>query len=288
MKIQFDSQQQYQIDAVNAVLDVFDGQPLAQGQFEIGPAAGAGELLSELGFGNRLALDEEAILENLRPVQARNGIERSVELDGMNFTTEMETGTGKTYVYLRTIHELHARYGFNKFVVAVPSVAIREGVKTSVEITREHFRALFDEQPFDYWVYDSKRVSSLRQFATSNQLQILILNIDAFNKKDINVIHQENDRLSGHKPIEFVQATNPIVIMDEPQNMEGENAKAAIASLNPMCTLRYSATHRNLYNLIYRLSPVDAYDMKLVKRIEVDSVLDDPNFNQPYITGLTR
>ena len=196
----------------------------------------------------------------------------------------METGTGKTYVYLRTIHELHSRYGFNKFVIAVPSVAIREGVKTSIEITREHFRTLFDEQPFDYWVYDSKRVSSLRQFATSNQLQILIINIDAFNKPTNNVIYQENDRLSGHKPIEFIRATNPIVIMDEPQNMESGPAKAAIESLNPMCTLRYSATHRNLYNLIYRLSPVDAYDMKLVKRIEVDSVLDDPDFNQPFIS----
>jgi type III restriction enzyme len=284
LKIQFDSQQQYQIDAVNSVLDIFDGQPLAQGQFEIGPAAGTGEFLSELGFGNQLVLREERVLENLRGVQARNDIERSEELDGMNFTTEMETGTGKTYVYLRTIHELHARYGFNKFVVAVPSVAIREGVKTSIEITRDHFRALFDEQPFDYWVYDSRRVSSLRQFATSNQLQILILNIDAFNKPANNVIHQENDRLSGHKPIEFIQATNPVVIMDEPQNMESGPAKAAIESLNPMCTLRYSATHRNLYNLIYRLSPVDAYDMKLVKRIEVDSVLDDPDFNQPYIS----
>lgn len=284
MKIQFDGQQQYQLDAVNAVLDLFDGQPLAQGQFEIGPGAGAGEFLSDLGFGNRLALGEEAILENLSEVQERNGIERSGELDGMNFTTEMETGTGKTYVYLRTIHELHARYGFNKFVIAVPSVAIREGVKTSIEITRDHFRSLFDEQPFDYWVYDSKRVSSLRQFATSNQLQILIINIDAFNKPANNVIHQENDRLSGHKPIEFIQATNPVVIMDEPQNMESGPAKAAIQSLNPICTLRYSATNRNLYNLIYRLSPVDAYDMKLVKRIEVDSVLEDSDFNQPYIS----
>jgi hypothetical protein len=120
LKIQFDGQQQYQVDAVNAVLDLFDGQPLAQGQFEIGPGADAGEFLSDLGFGNRLALGEEAILENLSEVQERNGIERSDELDGLNFTTEMETGTGKTYVYLRTIHELHARYGFNKFVIAVP------------------------------------------------------------------------------------------------------------------------------------------------------------------------
>ena len=291
MKIQFDSQQKYQIDAVNSVLDVFEGQPLAQGQFEMGPTAGAGELLSELGFGNQLVLPDERILQNFREVQWRNGIDQSTKLDGMNFTTEMETGTGKTYVYLRTVHELHARYGFNKFVIAVPSVAIREGVKTSIEITREHFRTLFDEQPFDYWVYDSKRVSSLRQFATSNQLQILIINIDAFNK-DTTIIRRENDRLSGHKPIEFIQATNPIVIVDEPQNMETDKARDAIESLNPLCTLRYSATHRNLYNLIYRLSPVDAYDLKLVKRIEVDSVLQDSDFNQPYISvesiSLTR
>lgn len=284
MKIRFDGQQQYQIDAVNSVLDLFDGQPQAAGEFELSPAAATGEFLSELGFGNRLSIPEESLLENLRNVQSRNGITRSESLAGMNFTTEMETGTGKTYVYLRTIHELHRRYGFNKFVIAVPSVAVREGVKTSIALTREHFRALMDEVPFDARVYDSKRVSSLRQFATSNQLQILIINIDAFNKTTNNVIHQENDRLSGHKPIDFIRATNPIVIMDEPQNMESENAKAAIASLNPLCTLRYSATHRNLYNPVYRLSPVDAYDMKLVKRIEVDSVMDDPDFNQPYIS----
>ena len=283
MKIRFDGDQQYQIDAVNAVLDVFDGQPAARGQFEVGLSAGFGGGMTELGFGNELALDGRAVLENVRAVQDRDeDIQPSQELRGMNFSVEMETGTGKTYVYLRTIHELYARYGFTKFIIVVPSVAIREGVVGNIELTRDHFRSLYGNHPFDYWVYDSKRVSSVRQFATSNQLQIMVINIDAFNKKANNVIHQENDRLSGYRPIEFIQQTAPIVVVDEPQNMESENAKSAIESLKPTCTLRYSATHRDPYNLLHRLTPVDAYEQRLVKRIEVDSVLDDPDFNRPF------
>ena len=165
----------------------------------------------------------------------------------------------------------------------VPSVAIREGVLKNIELTREHFQAIYGNVPLDSWVYDSKQVSRLRSYANSNQLQILIINIDAFNKPANNVIHQENDKLSGRKPIDFLQATNPIVVVDEPQNMESDQAKAAIERLNPLCTLRYSATHRNLYNQVYRLDPVEAYDLKLVKRIEVDAILDDPDFNKPYI-----
>jgi type III restriction enzyme len=201
----------------------------------------------------------------------------------MNFSVEMETGTGKTYVYLRTIHELHAKYGFTKFIVVVPSVAIREGVLKNLDITRDHFAKLYGNQPIDYWVYDARRVSSVRQFAGANSLQVLIINIDAFNKKANNVIHKENDRLSGRRPIEFIQNVNPIVIIDEPQNMESEQAKTAIAGLNPLCTLRYSATHRNLYNLLYRLDPVRAYDLNLVKKIEVASVTDEADFNKPFI-----
>jgi type III restriction enzyme len=284
LKIRFDGDQQYQKDAVDAVLDVFEGQPAARGQFEVGLSAGFGGGMTELGFGNELSLDERAVLENARAVQARDDdIEPSEELRGMNFSVEMETGTGKTYVYLRTIHELYARYGFTKFIIVVPSVAIREGVLKNIQLTREHFRALYGNHPFDYWVYDSRRVSSVRQFATSNQLQIMVINIDAFNKKTNNVIHQENDRLSGYKPIEFIQQTSPVVVVDEPQNMESENAKSAIESLNPMCTLRYSATHRDPYNLLHRLTPVDAYEQRLVKRIEVDSVMDDPDFNRPFV-----
>lgn len=287
MKIQFDSQQQYQLDAVNAVVDVFDGQPLAQGQFDL--ALGFGGAMTEMGFGNQLELTPEEILANVQAIQERNEIEPvgigedNLLQHGMNFSIEMETGTGKTYVYLRTIHELNARYGFTKFIIVVPSVPIREGVLKNLEITKEHFQNLYGNQPFDYWVYSSKRVSNLRQFANSNQLQILVINIDAFNKKDISVIHKELDSLLGHRPIEFIQATNPIVILDEPQNMESDKAKEAIASLNPLCTLRYSATHKNLYNLLYKLDPVKAYDMKLVKQITVTSVLEENSFNQPYI-----
>lgn len=285
MKIRFDANQQYQLDAVNAALDLFDGQPLAAGMFEarLDSVFDIGGLFTELGAGNRLALAEETLLANVCRVQKRNSLPESEALAGMNFSVEMETGTGKTYVYLRTIFELHARYGFGKFIVVVPSVAIREGVMASLRLTEEHFRTVFGTVPLDSWVYDSRQVSRLRQFAGATTLQILVINIDAFNKQSNNVIHRENDRLSGRKPIEFIQAANPIVVMDEPQNMESEQAKAAIASLNPLCTLRYSATHRNTYNLLYRLDPVRAYDLRLVKRIEVDSVLDQPDFNKPYI-----
>ncbi|MBW2185670.1 MAG: DEAD/DEAH box helicase family protein [Deltaproteobacteria bacterium] len=282
MKIKFESNQQYQLDAINAVVDLFDGQPLAAGEFEFNLATG-GSLFSDKGIGNAFGLPDDILLQNLRKVQTDNSIPLSDELDGMHFSVEMETGTGKTYVYLRTIYELHQRYGFKKFIIVVPSVAIREGVTASLKMMKYHFNALYGNVPLDSWTYDSRQVSKLRQFAQSNTLQILVINIDAFNKKSNNVIHKENDRLSGYKPVEFIQSAQPIVIMDEPQNMETEQAKDAIVSLGPLCTLRYSATHRNLYNQLFCLDPVRAYDLKLVKRIEVDSVLDDSDFNQPFI-----
>jgi type III restriction enzyme len=289
MKIQFDGQQQYQLDAVNAIADLFDGQPLANGQFEINVSLDFGGTMTEMGFGNQLKLSPTEILANIKTIQERNEIEvitseKDTFLEqGLNFSVEMETGTGKTYVYLRTIHELNARYGFTKFIIVVPSVPIREGVLKNLAITKDHFQSLYGNQPFDYWIYNSKRVSNLRQFANSNQLQILVINIDAFNKKDISIIHKDQDGLSGHRPIEFIQVTNPIVILDEPQNMESDKAKEAIATLNPLCTLRYSATHKNLYNLLYKLDPIKAYDLKLVKQITVTSALEENSFNQPYL-----
>lgn len=284
MKIKFDGNQLYQREAIDSVLGLFDGQPLNTGAFEFSLSATGAWTKSVLGeISNRLEVDEQTMLNNLQRVQAKFSLQKSKTLDAMNFSVEMETGTGKTYVYLRTIFELHKEFGFSKFIIVVPSVAIREGVITSLRLMKEHFQSLFDNVAFDSWVYDSKQFSKLRQFAQSNTLQILVMNIDAFNKKDVAVIHQEKDQLSGRKPIEFIQAVRPIVVMDEPQNMETPTAREAIASLNPLCTLRYSATHRNAYNLVYELNPVKAYDMKLVKRIEVSSVLDDPDFNQPYI-----
>jgi type III restriction enzyme len=180
---------------------------------------------------------------------------------------------------LRTLYDLHIRYGFSKFVIVVPSVAIREGVLSAIRLTREHFQALYGNLPVDAWVFDSAQVSRLRQFAGSNHMQVLVINIDAFNKKDIAVIHNERDSMSGRRPIEFIQSTRPVVVVDEPQNMESERAQEAIASLNPLCTLRYSATHRNLYHQVYKLDPVRAYDLRLVKRIEVASVTDLPEFS---------
>ena len=200
----------------------------------------------------------------------------------MNFSVEMETGTGKTYVYLRTIYELNRLYGFRKFVIVVPSIAIREGVLKNLQITYEHFQSLYERASMSFEAYDSKKVSNLRNFALSNAIQVLTLNIDAF-AKDENIINKPNDKLSGKSPVEFIQATNPIVIVDEPQNMETEIRKRAVRNLNPLCTLRYSATHTNLYNLMYSLNPVQAYDLGLVKQIEVDSVVGENAMNEAFV-----
>jgi len=292
MKLKFDPNQQFQIDAISAVTDLFDGQPLSESDLEIGFQRRDWIFQNELGVGNRLALDDTELLKNVQSIQKRNGIETTDILQGRHFSVEMETGTGKTYVYLRTIFELNKKYGFKKYVIVVPSIAIREGVLKNLAITRSHFLHLYNHVSYDYFVYDSKRVNQVRQYATGNQIQIMVINIDAFrktledknNEKNSNVIHRENDKLSGRKPIEFIQATHPIVIIDEPQSVDNTaKSKEAIETLNPLCTLRYSATHRNPYNLLYKLDPVKAYDMRLVKRIEVASVLSAEYFNEPFI-----
>lgn len=295
MKLQFDATQQYQRDAVSAVVDIFEGQPLNKSTFEVSyQNTEAGTMFSEQGIGNQLALTNEQLLHNVRVVQERNGIAVSGVLepamyhdaDGkkgeipLNFTIEMETGTGKTYTYLRTMYELNKVYGFRKFVIVVPSVAIREGTLKNLEITHEHFQALYGNPPVNFVVYDSGKLAALRSFATSDALQILVINIDSFTK-DTNVINQKRER--GVRPIEWIQAACPIVIVDEPQNMETDIRKAAIHRLNPLCTLRYSATHRNVYNLMYNLNPVQAYDLGLVKQIEVDGISADANYNAAFV-----
>ncbi len=299
MKLKFDPTLDYQQDAISAVVGVFEGQPLAQSSFEISPVAGNGLEISELGIGNKLTLTDAEILANVHQLQETNNIEKVTGLQGREFSIEMETGTGKTYVYLRTIFELSRHYGLRKFIIVVPSIAIREGVLKNIEITREHFRTLYDNAPFDCFVYDSKRLGKVRQFATSNQVQIMVINIQSFQKdvvnkdtremtdnelKKLNVINRENDRMSGRRPIEFIQATNPVVIIDEPQSVDNtEKSQHALRNLNPLVTLRYSATHRNPHNLLYRLDPIKAYDLRLVKRIEVASVRSDDNFNDAYV-----
>lgn len=313
MKLQFDPNQQYQLDAVASVVDLFDGQPNEKPDFSVihrseGEGLFGGKMQTELGLGNRLILGEEKLSLNTRKVQTRNDIETkgSKPLEAWDlvdsstgdprrcphFSVEMETGTGKTYVYLRTIFELSQRYGFQKFIIVVPSVAIREGVLKNIEITGEHFRAIYNNLPFEHFVYDAKRINKLRQFAVSNALQILIINIDAFRKnfagtdeeKKSNVIYKESDRLSGRQPIEFVQAARPIVIIDEPQSVDNtEKAQDAIRALNPLCTLRYSATHRNPYNLIYRLDPIRAFELKLVKQIVVANAAPQGAANDAFV-----
>ncbi|MEI6410018.1 MAG: DEAD/DEAH box helicase family protein [Bacteroidota bacterium] len=290
MKIQFDGSQDYQLAAVRSVVNIFEGQPLSKGDFEVSLSMeGASIAFTERGVGNRLVLSDEQLLENVRRVQAQNGIPQSSQLIEaqydkgavpFNFTVEMETGTGKTYTYLRSIYELHKVYGFKKFVIVVPSVAIREGTVKNLQITHEHFQNLYGKPPLNYIMYDSSKLTGLRNFAASNAIQILVINIDSFTK-DNNIINTLRE--TGVKPIEYIQATRPIVIVDEPQNMETDVRKAAIHNLNPLCTLRYSATHRNLYNLVYSLNPVQAYDLGLVKQIEVDGITSDPNYNAPFI-----
>ena len=282
MRLHFDPNQSYQIDAIKAVTDIFEGQPMNKGDFEFSLSSANTLLYNEFGVANKIALSENQLIENLKNVQKVNGIFPSDAFHGMNFSVEMETGTGKTYVYLRSIYELNKKYGFKKFIIVVPSIAIREGVLKNLEITAEHFQMLYEKVPAKFFVYDSSNVSNLRSFALSNTIQILVINIDSF-AKDSNVINKVNDRLTGRKPIEFIRGTNPIVIVDEPQNMETDIRKRAIADLNPACTLRYSATHTNLYNLIYSLDPVKAYDMGLVKQIEVDSVYTENDFNRAYV-----
>jgi type III restriction enzyme len=282
MKIKFDSNQDFQLDAIRAVADVFAGQPLTRASLQWQSDALGGDLLTEMGVGNSLVLGDESILRNVQRIQAENELELAAELQGLHFSVEMETGTGKTYVYLRTLFELNARYGWKKFIIVVPSVAIREGVLNTIELTKEHFQSLYGNAPLDYWVYDSAQVSKLRQFSASNQMQLMVMNIQAFDKSS-TVIQNTKDQMNGRRPIEFIQHARPLVVVDEPQNLATELRTKAIESLNPLCTLRYSATHKDYFNLVYRLDPVKAYDLKLVKRIEVDSVVDGGDFNRPYI-----
>jgi len=217
-----------------------------------------------------------------------------------NFSVEMETGTGKTYVYLRTIFELNKLYGLKKFIIVVPSVAIREGVTSSITMMKDHFKGLYDNVSFDHFVYQSKDLSRVRQFALNNAVQIMVINIQAFQKdagdnvdynsltdeqrKKLNVIHQEQDKMSGRRPIEYVQATNPILIIDEPQSVDNtEKSRKAITTLNPLFCLRYSATHIHPYNLLYQLDPIRAYDMRLVKQIEVVDASSGQDYNQTLV-----
>lgn len=291
MKLQF-SHQSYQTRAVDAVVQVFDGQPLAKSDFSLAGQAASVEYANDGSIGNVLKLSDEALLANVQKVQQANGVAVSSELVksvsdngkeefcSLNLTLEMETGTGKTYTFIKTMYELNKVYGFRKFVVVVPSVAIREGTMKNLQITREHFALDYANVPCVPMLFDSNKLSDLRHFAQSDALSVLVINIDSFTK-DSNKIKQKGER--AFAPIEYIKAVNPIVIVDEPQNFETDIRRRALMELNPLCTLRYSATHKNPYNLLYSLNPVQAYDLGLVKQIEVDGVLADESHNQAFI-----
>lgn len=295
----FDAGLDYQREAISAVTDLFEGQEVCQSQFTVSrlsddPQMGLsfGQSSGDLGVGNRLRLLDDDLLDNLRAVQLRNGLAPANELASRDFTVEMETGTGKTYVYLRSLFELNQRYGFTKFIIVVPSVAIKEGVYKSLQMMAPHFKALYDNPPFEYFIYNSQDLSQVRNFATSDLIQIMVINIQAFrrsfedpDKQDkANIIHRPHDRMTGNKPIEFIQDTNPVVIIDEPQSVATTpRSREAIAQLNPLCTLRYSATHLDKHHMVYRLDSVDAYERKLVKQIEVTGIDVADSHNKAYI-----
>ncbi|MBR3994070.1 MAG: DEAD/DEAH box helicase family protein [Clostridia bacterium] len=283
MKLKFKNQK-FQTDAVNSVADLFIGQEKAKMTFSIDSNVGNFDLImSEFGIGNKLEISQDDLIKNMHTVQKRNQLPITRDYENRQYSIEMETGTGKTYVYTKTMLELNKRFGFTKFIVVVPSVAIREGVFKSLQVTQEHFSNLYDGVPYRYFIYNSSKLSDVKQFATSDHIEIMVINIDAFKKAE-NIINQEQDKLNGEAAIKYIQATNPIVIIDEPQSVDNTpKAKDAIQSLNPLAVFRYSATHREKINLLYRLTPIDAYQMGLVKQICVSSNSVANDFNKPYI-----
>ncbi|MBI0082997.1 DEAD/DEAH box helicase family protein [Commensalibacter sp. M0402] len=277
MKLEFEANLEYQKTAISAVVELFKGQSKHTAGFNLYSNGNNDPIIA---VKNNLDIGQTQIFQNLQEIQEKNGVAKSRSLDSMDFSVEMETGTGKTYVYLRTIYELNAHYGFSKFIIVVPSIAIREGVQKSLEITHEHFQNIYAREPLNYTIYNSKRPVDIKNFAQSNNIEIIVMNIDSF-AKDQNVINKINE--TGHKLIEYIQETSPVVIIDEPQNMETEKRKEAIKSLNGLCHLRYSATHKHQYNSVYQLDPVKAYDLGLVKQIEVDSIYSDAAYNGAYV-----
>lgn len=236
MKIKFE-ELEYQNDAINSIVKIFEGQESLESNFTV-QIAGNTQLqlghnsteLTDLGIANNIKIYEEEILQNIQKIQLENGLPQTKKLDpkNLNFCIEMETGTGKTYVYLKTIMELNKKYGFKKFIIVVPSIAIKEGTNKSLEMTKDNFKGLFDNVNYNYFTYDSSKLEQVRSFATSNNIEIMVINIASFNRsfKDpekedkANVIHRYNDRLSGYRPIDFISQTRPIVIIDEPQSVD--------------------------------------------------------------------
>lgn len=284
MKLQF-KQQTFQQDAANAVVNVFRGQPFFTPTYLMDSGSdGSYSLIDKFEFtgwnNNKIVpqLTDEAILSNIRKVQMQNGIQPSEHLEGKyNLTIEMETGVGKTYTYIKTMYELNTAYGWSKFIVVVPSIAIREGVYKTFEVTQEHFAEEYGKK-IQFFIYNSARLSEIENFASSNSIHVMIINSQAFNAKgkDARRIKMELDEFRSRRPIDVIAKTNPIVIIDEPQSVEGEQTKKNLKDFHAFLTLRYSATHKkdSIYNMVYRLDAIDAYNKKLVKKISVKGITE--------------
>lgn len=279
MKLKF-KQQSFQNDAANAVCDVFIGQPYSSVNFvtDVDPVS---QNNANIGYGNEIIkLDDKLILSNIRKVQNANQIELSDDVlhcdaSNYNLTIEMETGVGKTYTYIKTIYELNKRYGWSKFIVVVPSVAIREGVYSSFSSMKDHFYEQYGKS-INYFIYNSNKLDDIKHYVLNDIISVMIINSQAFNstKSDARKIDMELDSFNSRKPISVLADSHPIMIIDEPQSVEGAKTKASLKKFNPLMILRYSATHKkdSIYNMVYRLDAIDACNKKLVKKISVKGI----------------
>ena len=296
MKLQF-KEQDFQVQAVQSVVDCFIGQPIKSNRFTLERnqellknakivAAGGQpqislEIEEDIGYRNAaIQLTEKQILKNIQLIQKNNDLHESQQIErpqdvklGYNLTIEMETGTGKTYTYIRSMYELHKKYGWSKYIVIVPSIAIREGVYKSFQVTQVHFQELYGHK-INPFIYNSGRPQDIENFASDSRISVMIINTQAFNArgKDARRIYQELDQFGTRKPIEIIAQTNPILIIDEPQSVDGVRTLESMQNFNPLFTLRYSATHKVEYNKVYRLDALDAYNKRLVKKIQVKGI----------------
>ncbi len=298
MKLQF-KEQDFQVQAVKAIVDCFAGQPLKTNRFtlerskelmrkaklaattDVLTLSFETDVMEEIGYRNSpIQIPESHVLKNIQQVQKNNDLHESQNIErpkginlGYNLTIEMETGTGKTYTYIRTMYELHKNFGWSKFIVIVPSIAIREGVFKSFEVTQDHFQELYGHK-INPFIYNSGRPQDIENFASDSRISVMIINTQAFNARgaDARRIYQELDQFGTRKPIEIIAQTNPILIIDEPQSVDGEQTLKSMQDFNPLLTLRYSATHKADYNKVYRLDALDAYNKRLVKKIQVKGI----------------
>lgn len=283
MKLQF-KHQKFQADAAKAVVDVFAGQPFLTPSYMMDKGKGQISTWEEdefTGWSNARIVPELSdglILEHLQKIQRNNQIAPSPKLEGhFNLTIEMETGVGKTYTYIKTMYELNKQYGWSKFIIVVPSIAIREGVYKSFQMTQEHFAEEYGKK-IRFFIYNSAQLTEIDRFASDSSINVMIINSQAFNAKgkDARRIYMKLDEFRSRRPIDIIAKTNPILIIDEPQSVEGKQTKENLKQFSPLITLRYSATHRSdsIYNMVYRLDAMEAYNKRLVKKIAVKGITE--------------